>query len=98
LYFLSFPINRIQRQFDPAVATLVKLAEVYQLKELDDPDDDVPLPAKLMIADQAQETIEDIEDYLLRKRGASGCPLAAEFRMNVGLPLPQDDPGFGLPI
>jgi hypothetical protein len=95
-YFVNHLV-RVQRQFDPAIATLAKLAEVYQLKDLDDPDDDIPLPARLMRADQARETIEDIEDYLLRKRGASGCPLAAVIRMNVALPLPEDDPGFGQP-
>jgi hypothetical protein len=95
-YFVNHLV-RVQHQFDQAIATLVKLSEVYQLKELDDPDDDIPLPSQLMRAYQARETIEDIEDYLFRKRGASGCPLAAVIRMNVALSLPQDDLGFGLP-
>jgi hypothetical protein len=65
-YFVNHLV-RVQRQFDPAIATLLKLSEVYQLKELDDPEDDIPLPQKLMHADQARDTIEDIEDYFLRK-------------------------------
>jgi hypothetical protein len=92
-YFVN-NLVQIQLQFGPAIAMLVKLStEVYQLKELDSPDDDIQL--LLMRADQAWETIKDIEDYLLRKRGASGCLLAAVIRMNAALPFPQD-PGFGL--
>jgi hypothetical protein len=60
LFYFVNHLVRIQRQFDPAIAALAKLAKVYQLKELDEPNDDIQLPAKLMRADQARETIEDI--------------------------------------
>jgi hypothetical protein len=66
LKMLCYCVNHlvcVHRQFDPGVATLAKLTEVYQLKDLDDPDDDIPLPARLMRADQACEMIEDIEAY-----------------------------------
>jgi hypothetical protein len=45
--------------------------------KLDDPDDAIPLPARVKRVDHAQETIDDIENYVLRKREAPSCPLAA---------------------
>jgi hypothetical protein len=53
---------------------------------------------RLVRVDQAREVIEDVvDDFLLRKRGVLGCPLASVVRPTIALPLAQDDPGFGLP-
>jgi hypothetical protein len=45
LCYFANHLRRVQRQMDVNVATLAKLAEVYQLKEQDEDDDDVVLPA-----------------------------------------------------
>jgi hypothetical protein len=53
------------------------------------------LPTKLSRVDKVREVLEDIDNYLLRKLGASGLPLAYIVRESVA--LPADDPGYGLP-
>ena len=44
-----------------------------------------------------QVCLENLNDYLQRKRGISGVPLAAYTREEVNLPPDGEDPGFGTP-
>lgn len=99
LRYYRLHLQRIQRPFDEASATLARLTNVYALKEADDneDDDDVTLPAKLTTIDKVRVTLEDIDDYLVRKKGSSGLPLAYIVRPIVDLPDPLEDPGFGIP-
>lgn len=99
LRYYRLHLQRIQRPFDDADATLVRLSSVYTLKEEEDndEDDDVKLPAKLASIDKVRMTLNDIDDYLIRKKGISGVPLAYIVRPDVPLPDIADDPGFGNP-
>jgi hypothetical protein len=95
-YFVNH-LQRIQRRFTAVVATLPRLTAVYLLKEQDNNDDDVGLPAKLINVSHVRECLENIDDYLHRMRGKSGCPLAYVVRPTIALPVAANDPGFGLP-
>jgi hypothetical protein len=53
------------------------------------------LPSKMTRIDKVREVLEDIDNYLIQKRGGSGLPLAYIVREEVHLPLV--DPGYGLP-
>lgn len=99
LRYYRLHLQRIQRPFDDTTATLARLANVYALKEEEDleDDDDVRLPTKLTDINKVRMTLEDIDDYLNRKRGISGVPLTYSVRADVALPDAGDDPGFGLP-
>lgn len=99
LRYYMLHLQRIQRPFDAVEATLVRLAEVYVLKEEEDneDDDDVKLPSKLTNIDKVRVTLEDIDDYLVRKRGISGVPLSYVVRADVAVPAGVDDLGFGNP-
>lgn len=99
LRYYRLHLQRIERPFNDGTATLGRLASVYALKEEEDlaDDDDVHLPAKLTTIDKVRLTLENIDDYLIRKRGISGVPLAYVVRPDVALPVAGDDPGFGNP-
>lgn len=99
LRYYLLHLQRIQRSFESATATLVCLANVYALKEEEDNDEDgdINLPSKLTTIDKVRVTLEDIDDYLNRKKGISGVPLAYVVRPDIALPDMADDPGFGLP-
>jgi len=97
-YFVKHLV-RVQRMpFVPGVATLARLVAVYKLKEIEevaDDDEEIKLPSPLTKIDDVRVTLEDIDDYLRRKFGDSGCPLAYVTRDTVALPV--IDAGFGLP-
>jgi hypothetical protein len=98
-YFV-FHLQRIQRYFDPAIATMDTLQEIYRLKDVDDKDSKPPLPDKLTKTDKVREVIENIESVLLSMKGINGVPLLYVVRDLVALPtgIGDDvDPGFGLP-
>lgn len=99
LRYYLLHLQRIQRPFASADATLIRLTAIYALKEEEDADEDndVNLPAKLTTIDRVWVTIEDIDDYLVRKHGGSGVPLAYVVRPIIDLPDPLEDPGFGNP-
>lgn len=88
-------LRRCQRPFQMAHADIAHLLEVYRLKEVEDDAEDPTLPAKLTTIDTIRQTIENIDSYLLLKRGCRGVLLAYITRDTVD--LPADDPGFGLP-
>jgi hypothetical protein len=100
LRYYTFHLQRIQRLFDPVDATMQILQEIYLLKDVDEEDIKVDLPAKLVKTDKVREIIENIESVLLRMRGINGVPLLYVVRDQVALPtnIGDDlDPGFGLP-
>lgn len=80
---------------DPGVAQ--KLWE-HKIRIKDD-DDDVKFPAKLTNVDKVREVIENIQDYLDRKRGVQSAPLSYVIREEVaagpelgtGIPTFDDD-------
>jgi hypothetical protein len=102
LRFFIYHLQRIQREFDPAIATMELLQEIYLLKEVDDEDDQKKpaLPEKLTKTDKVREVIENIESLLLSMKGINGVPLLYVVRDQVALPtgIGNDiDEGFGQP-
>ena len=97
LRYYVFHLTRIQRMpVVPSNATLAIITTVYKLKDHDKSEEDVDLPAPaLKKVDQARVVLENLDEYLLRKRGEQGCPLAYVVRETAA--LPAVDPGFGLP-
>lgn len=97
LRYYVFHCKRIQRPLDPNMMSLVRLQTVYHLKEVEEQlkDVKVPMPECLLKVEDARTRLEDLDDYLMRKRGETGLPLAYVVRMNVG--LPDDDADFGMP-
>jgi hypothetical protein len=88
-------LQRIQRVIVANQATLDRLVNCYRLKDAEDEDEDVELPQKLLKTDKVRDVLEDIDNYLVRKLGSSGLPLAYVVREEVALPLV--DPGYGQP-
>jgi hypothetical protein len=100
LRYYTFHLQRVQRNFDPNVATMQVLQEIYLLKEVNDEDLKPALPEKLTKTDKVREVIENIESVLLTMKGINGVPLLYVVRDLVALPtgIGDDiDPGFGLP-
>jgi hypothetical protein len=98
-YFV-FHLQRIQRPFDPAIATMDVLQQIYLLKEVDEDSTKIDLPDKLLKTDKVREVIENIESTLLAMKAINGVPLLYVVRDLVALPtgIGEDvDPGFGQP-
>jgi hypothetical protein len=95
LRYYTLHLQRIQRQFTPAAATLARLISCYTMKETEEEEEDIDLPSKLTKVDKVRDVLENIDNYLYQKRGSSGLPLAYVVRESVA--LPQIDPGYGLP-
>lgn len=98
LRYYMFHLKRIQRlPINLVQATLNDVTQVYLLKEHDKNEATVDLPAQFQRIDNARIIIENLDDYLLRKRGEFGVPLAYVTRFEVALPPMFEDPGFGQP-
>ena len=54
-------------------------------------------PPKLTDIRTVRSTLEDLDNYLRRRLGTSGLPLAYVTREDIAIPAPADDPGFGMP-
>lgn len=76
---------------------LNNVTQVYLLKEHDKNEATIDLPAQFQRIDNARIILENLDDYLLRKRGEFGVPLAYVTRFEVALPTIFEDPGFGQP-
>jgi hypothetical protein len=96
LHYYCNHMLRIQRPIVANQATIARLTACYRLKDKEDEKEDVELPPKLQKIDKVRDILEDIDNYLIRKLGASGLPLAYIVREVVALD-PNDDPGYGLP-
>ena len=55
------------------------------------------MPEKFTDVKNVRSMLEDLDNYLIIKRGATGLPLAYVTRDEIDLPAPADDPGFGNP-
>jgi hypothetical protein len=77
--------------------TIDRLTNIYKMKEKEETvkKETIDLPGKIVKVDDVRNNIEDLDDYLARKLGASGLPLAYVARDAVA--APAIDPGFGLP-
>jgi hypothetical protein len=95
LRYYLLHLQRIQRPFGAAQATLARLTICYRLKESEEDAEEVDLPGKLTCTDKVREVLEDMDNYLLCKLGSSGLPLAYVVRETVA--LPADDLGYGQP-
>jgi hypothetical protein len=91
-------LHRIQRNFDPNDATVDELEALWEwrknkkaAKKLD-----VDKPGPMTTINQARKTMDELDHYLLSKRGVNGTPLAYLVRDD---PVPDDnnDEGYGLP-
>jgi hypothetical protein len=97
-YFVSH-LQRMQREFDPAIATMEILQAVYQLKEVDKDEERLKLPDKLVKTDKVREFIDNIESLLLVTKGLNGVPLLYVVRDLAALPTGNGtdiDEGSGL--
>jgi hypothetical protein len=75
---------------------LQTLGAIYLLKKKDDDNDNKPtVPEALKKIENVCVVIEDLDAYLLKVNGRSGCPLMYVCRDDVA--LPAVDLGFGLP-
>ena len=94
LRYYVFHLTRIQRMpVDPATATRQRIDSVYLFKDQDKPTEEIEKPAPLKKVENVRTVLENLDAYLLQKRGEQGCPLAYVVRENPG--LPAVDPGFG---
>jgi hypothetical protein len=102
--FFVFHNDRVQRlRFDPATVSLDVLNDYGELQRTlaDADDDDIKMPEPLTKIENVRSTLEDLEDYLRRKRGSNAAPLLHVVRAHVELPedmVPAEvDPDPGLP-
>jgi hypothetical protein len=95
-YYLHH-LERIQRTMNPATATVGRLTSCYRLKDTEDDAEDLDLPSKLTRIEKVRDVLEDMDNYLVRKLGSSGLPLAYVVREEVAVPIGALDPGYGLP-
>lgn len=98
LRYYYWHLTRIQRPFIVADATLDRLANVSKLKDVEEEDEEkLNDPTPLTTLDNVRDVIENLDDYLLRKKGIYKVPLAYLTRVDIGLPTGADDPGFSRP-
>jgi len=99
-------INRIQRTFVAAAATMILVQDVWDDRfDLENPDRDVERevikdPAPMVKVDDIKKTLEDIDNVLNTRKGLGGSPLAYITRDTLTLPenTPGEiDLGFGQP-
>ena len=76
---------------------LLEVAEDTFKQQEEEHDNEVSLPNKFTNVDNIRVCLENLDDYLQRKRGISGVPLAAYTREDVDLPPDGEDPGCGTP-
>jgi hypothetical protein len=97
LRYYVYHCVRVQRQFVPQQMTLARLLQVYHLKETEEvvKEETIKLPTPITKVEDIRTNIEDLDNYLLRKLGETGLPLAYIVREDVG--LPAVDMGFGMP-
>jgi hypothetical protein len=88
---------KIQREFTAQGATLAKLTELWRFKEAieEEDGDDIKFPDALKTVENVRQSLEDIDDYLNRKRGTDGVLLAYVTRKVVN--IPDGAPEYGEP-
>ena len=102
--YLRWHLHRVQRPWNAQLANLARLNELWTRFELEenatDSEPDYPDPLKKI--EDVKKVIENIDDWLDRRLGVRGSPLAYVTRPVVLPPghadIPDEpDPGFGLP-
>ena len=80
-YYLHH-LRRIQRDSNEGEALPARLTMIWNLKEDEKPleDDDLDLPPKMTDIKTVRSTLEDLDNYLSRRLGTSGLPLAYVMR------------------
>ena len=98
LQYYIHHMERIQRTFQFNQASMQRLQDIWAIhEEEENEDDDLDLPNKLSDVKNLRSMLEDLDNYLIIKEGATGLPLAYVTREEAALPVPADDPGFGQP-
>jgi hypothetical protein len=90
-------LDMTDRVFQPNDATLDRLKDLWDWhkNELDQEEkQDLKEPEPLKHENKARKTLEELDHYLLMKRGVGGVPLAYLVREDVE---PGPDPGYGQP-
>ena len=107
--YLRWHIHRVQRDWAVNQATLRHLNQLWMRYELENSDEDTDpeYPQPLKKVEDVKKVIEDMDDWLNRKLGTCGSPLAYVTRPDVLPPghadIPQEvrqanpDPGWGMP-
>ena len=91
-------MERIQRTCQFNQATMQRLQDIWAIHEEEENEDNDPdLPDKLSDVKNVRSMLEDLNNYLIIKKGATGLPLAYGTREEAALPAPADDQGFGQP-
>ena len=97
--YYYYHLQRVQRPFEEATATVERLTECWKLKEKEDQakkdKNDIDPPKQLTKMEDVRKTLENIDHYLASTKGCSGIPLIYVVRdRNVPLPLvaPADNP------
>jgi hypothetical protein len=95
LCYYCVHLHKIQREFTAQGANLAKLTELWRFKEAieEQDDDDIKFPEALKTVENVRQTLEDIDDYLNRKRGTDGALLAYVTRESVTIPAGAPDYG-----
>jgi hypothetical protein len=99
LAFFCVHQHRIQRPLlEPAQATLPRLRRYWNWKRLQTEAEkaEVTEPSPMLKESTTSKTLDELDHYLLIKRGVNGTPLAYLVRMDVD-PDEDERPGFGMP-
>ena len=76
--FLAYHCRCIQHTFNGVIGTLARLNHLYEFHlQEEEYDNDIDLPDKLTSVESIRMVAENLDQYLLRKRGINGIPLAA---------------------
>jgi len=99
LRYYRWHLHRVQRPWDAEQANLQRLTQMWERYELEDvaKDSQPDYPSPMTKVDDSKKVIEDIDNWLIRRLGACGAPLAYITRADVEPPALNEDPGFGLP-
>jgi hypothetical protein len=98
LRFYRNYLSSVQRPMMPAQATLARLIEAWALYEMLE-EDEAPdnMPEKLVKQDDARRVIENLDEYLKKRRNIHGVPLSYLVRDQVEAPDIAVDQGYATP-
>ena len=102
-FFHKHRIRRPVGAHNDATNTFVAITTSWALFEQEEraEDEDIEDPTPIRRIEDIRQCLENLDDYLARKRGVSGVPLCYVTREHALQPermVPaQDDPGFGQP-
>lgn len=96
LAFFCYHMDRIGREFVPANAVLTRLQRLWTWKKIQTDSEklEVAEPEPMIKESATRKSLDELDHYLLNKRGVNGTPLAYLTREHV---VPAEDPGFNRP-